>query len=138
MLPEWICSMLKLSKTGSYSVPVVQRTLDILELLYRSDSPLKMNEISRQTGTPHSTTFRILRTLVDRGYLLHDLDGRFGVESAANLTIVPRFGQDPRTSSHGVERPKSGLSADQAIEIIFALLQNVRRANPAPTSSDSL
>ena len=36
--------MLKLSKMGSYSVPVVQHTLDILELLYRNESPLKMNE----------------------------------------------------------------------------------------------
>lgn len=128
--------MLKLSKTGSYSVPVVQRTLDILELLYRSNSPLKMNEISRQTGASHSTTFRILRTLVDRGYVFHDLDGGFGANSSADLAIVPRFGHDFWTSSHRVEGTESSLSADQVIEIIVALIQNVKRPRLAPLPPD--
>lgn len=128
--------MLKLSQTGSYSVPVVQHTLDILELLYRSKSPLKMNEISRETGTAHSTTFRILRTLVDRGYVLHDLNGGFGVNSSANLTIVPRFDQDSGTSNNGLGGAKSSLSSDQVIEVIFALLKNIRRTDPRSVTPD--
>jgi len=128
-LVERMHSMLKVSKTGSYSVPVVQRTLDIFELLYRSDSPLKMNQISSQTGTAHSTTFRILRTLVDRGYIYHDLDGGFGVKSSTELTIVPRFGRDSDPSFGRTEAAKSSLSSDQAVEIIFAVLKNVRRAD---------
>ena len=128
--------MLKLSQTGSYSVPVVQHTLDILELLYRSKSPLKMNEISRETGTAHSTTFRILRTLVDRGYVFHDLNGGFGVNSSANLTIVPRFDQDSGSSTNGLGGAKSSLSSDQVIEVIFALLKNIRRTDPPSVTPD--
>lgn len=126
-------SMLKLSKTGSYSVPVVQHTLDILELLYRSDSALKMNEISNKTGTAHSTTYRILRTLADRGYIVHHIDGGFTVNVSVDQRIVPVFCNNWWTSLHRAECLEPGLSSDQVIEILFALLQNVRPGN-SPTS----
>lgn len=60
-------------------VPVLMHTLDILELLVRTDAPLKMSEISQTTGVSQTTTYRILRTLVHRGYLAQDRKGRFSV-----------------------------------------------------------
>ena len=130
--------MLKLSKMGSYSVPVVQHALDILELLYRNESPLKMNEISKQTGTAHSTTYRILRTLVGRGYVVQDLSGGFGIRVSTASRILPIFSNDGRNPFNRVEGSDSDLSADQVIEILFALLQNVKRANWGPVSPDRL
>jgi DNA-binding Lrp family transcriptional regulator len=59
--------MLRLSQTRFYVVPAVLRTLDILELLYASKSPLKTNEIAEKAGISLSSTYRILRTLVQRG-----------------------------------------------------------------------
>jgi DNA-binding PadR family transcriptional regulator len=122
--------MLRLSKTGSYAVPVVLHTLDILELLYRSEFPLRMNEIKTMTRTAHSTTYRILRTLVDRGYVSQDIDGRFGVKDSGNARIV-RILEDGRSSLHRPQESEATLSTDQLIEILLAILQNLRRANSA-------
>ena len=69
--------MLKDTKSGRYLVPVLMHLLDILELLQRTDAPLKMYEISEATGVSLTTTYRILRTLVHRGYLTQDREGRF-------------------------------------------------------------
>ena len=63
-------------------VPVLMSTLDILEFLAGTEVPLKMNEISDATGVPLSTTYRILQTLVYRGFLAHDDEGKY---SLANL-----------------------------------------------------
>jgi len=38
--------MLRVTKSRFYVVPVLMRTLDILELLCESDIPLKSNEVS--------------------------------------------------------------------------------------------
>src|SRR5580700_6372372 len=80
--------MLKLSRNRFYSVPVVMRTLDILEYLYKCESPLKTNEISDSLRVPRTTTYRILRTLVHRGYVFQDLDGRFSLNNLG-MKFVP-------------------------------------------------
>lgn len=57
-------------------------TLDILELLSTTDARLKLNEISDVTGVPLTTTYRILQTLVHRGYLAHDLAGKYSLSDS--------------------------------------------------------
>lgn len=69
--------MHQLSQRGSYTIPVVMKTIDILEHMRRSQRPLKMDCISQQTKIARSTTYRILRTLVSRGYLTHRHDGSY-------------------------------------------------------------
>ena len=56
---------------GKYSVPVVRSTFRILEELSRVEA-LGLKEIARGTGVAKSTVFRILRTLLDMGYLVRD------------------------------------------------------------------
>ena len=76
---------------------------------------LQMNEISKKTGTAHSTTFRILRTLADRGYVLHHRTGDL-VSDSRRTAIVPRFDQGFRDLQNGLGGAKSSLSSDQVIE----------------------
>ena len=128
--------MLRLSKSRSYSVPVVLRTLDILELLSESDSPLKTNEISDRARVPRSTTYRILRTLAQRGYVSQDFDGRFRFRDLGNVRIVPIRREDPSNSSQGAGKPEVNVSADQLIEMLLTLLQGLRRGNPVLFSTD--
>lgn len=52
----------KLNKSAS-------RTLDILILLSQQPRPLTISEISRELGVPKSSTFDILHTMVERGFL---------------------------------------------------------------------
>lgn len=123
--------MLRLSKSRSYSVPVVERTLDILEVLYESHCPLKMKEISSRARVSHSTTYRILRTLVQREYVFHSLDGEFSVKYLDSKKIVP-IGREDQSSALMRTAPESNLSTDQLIDILLRLLQDLRSASAGP------
>ena len=52
-----------------YIVPVAAKTLDILEAFRSPDDDLTLQEVIDKTGVAHATAFRILYTLVHRGYL---------------------------------------------------------------------
>src|SRR3546814_15521391 len=52
-------------------VRVVQRALTILECFDAEQPSLPLHEISRRIDLPKSTTFRILATLTEAGYLVH-------------------------------------------------------------------
>jgi hypothetical protein len=109
--------MLKVTKSRFYVVPILMRTLDILELLSRSGGSLKTNEISRITGISQTTTYRILRTLIHRGYVAQDLEGRFSLlnRPGMNATTEP-------ARSH-----KTDLTGEQVIEILHSVLQTMKQ-----------
>lgn len=120
--------MLRVTKNHFYVVPVLMRALDILEFLCERDSPIRMNEIATVTGVSQTTTYRILRTLVHRGYLAQDLEGRFsilrkpGVNSLIDRPIRVQSGQKERS------RPTE-LSGEEVIEVLQSVLQNLRQEN---------
>lgn len=56
-------------KTDKYWVPVVAKTIDILDC-FRSDlEELTLEQVVQRTNVPHTTAYRILHTLVCREYL---------------------------------------------------------------------
>lgn len=120
--------MLKITKSRFYVVPVLMRTLDILEFLRRTNAPLKMHEISMATKVSSTTTYRILRTLVQRGYLVQDLEGRFSIQNRPELKVNSP-GQ-ANTANH-LRLQKTDLSGDQVIEILDSVLQTLRLGNDA-------
>src|SRR6476619_5224830 len=77
--------MLKSTNNRQYLVPVLMHTLDILELLLRSDFPLKTKDISNTTGVSQTTMYKVLRTLADRGYLAQDHEGKFSLLNQSEL-----------------------------------------------------
>jgi hypothetical protein len=107
--------MLKLTRNRFYVVPVLMRTLDILEFLRASNAPLKTNEISHAT-------------LVHRGYLVQDLEGRFSIlnrpEPHAHSPRRPALGKPLRSQ-------QAGLSGDQVIQILDSVLQTLKHGNDA-------
>lgn len=80
--------MQKVTKKQSYVVPVLMRALDILELLHGSDIAIKPDEISNATGVSRTTTYRILRTFVRRGYVAQDPGGKFRFLSLPAKTVI--------------------------------------------------
>lgn len=56
-------------KTDKYWVPVVSRTLDILECFASNSELLTLEQVVQRTGIPHTTAFRVLHTLVLRNYV---------------------------------------------------------------------
>lgn len=57
-------------KSDKYWVPVVARTIDILDSFVSDSDQLTLEEIVQRTRVPHTTAYRILHTLVFRSYLL--------------------------------------------------------------------
>jgi len=50
----------------------VMKAIDILEIFLKSDSTLSLTEISKLTGLNAATTYRLVSTLLKRGYLSHN------------------------------------------------------------------
>ena len=59
--------------------PAVGPALDVLQLLARHTEPLPAAAIARDLGLPRSSTYRLLSTLAERGFVSHLREsGRFG------------------------------------------------------------
>jgi DNA-binding IscR family transcriptional regulator len=115
--------MLKISRSRHYFVPVVESTCEILELLQHSAAPLKSRQIAERTRVSHTTTYRILRTLVHRGYVQHDLSGGYALAARQGKTLLPdvvptRTNQDLRSD----KSPKD-LTTAEIVTMLSAILQ---------------
>lgn len=53
----------------TYVAPALEKGLDILELLSRSEAPLTQKEIAKELGRSVSELYRMISCLVDRGYV---------------------------------------------------------------------
>ena len=52
-----------------YLIPVLTKALDILELLQTENQPMVLETIHKRTRISKTTVYRILKTLVHRGYV---------------------------------------------------------------------
>lgn len=68
--------MQKTSK-NLYLIPVLSKALDVLELLQVDNQALTLEAIHKQTGTSKTTVYRVLKTLVHRGYIAQSQDGTY-------------------------------------------------------------
>lgn len=59
------------------NVRVVNKAFDILELLSKSESPMSLSEIVRETGISKSTVYRLLQTLYTRHYIEKDSNNNY-------------------------------------------------------------
>ncbi len=128
MQSSYQLSMLRIRKSRFYHVPVIMRTIDILEYLKSCAHPLKANEISLATKIPRSTVYRILRTLVYRGYVLQDLEGRFAVgpfstNGHANAKSAESKSQLNFTS------PKTPITIALVIDMMQRLLEHLQEGD---------
>jgi ribose transport system substrate-binding protein len=106
-----------------YVIPVLSKALDILEA-FQSDSPsMTLEEIRRHTKIPKSTVYRVIRTLIHRGYLSESSDGRY------RLAIRPkklRFGYGQMSSKlpFSVEVTRSLKEAANSLGVDLMILDN--------------
>ena len=61
----------------SYSVPAVQRTLDLIEAMATHNQELTITEANRKFKIPKSSVYAILQTLKSRGYVDKDAADRY-------------------------------------------------------------
>jgi len=62
-----------------YRAPALDKGLDILELLAATDGGLNQAEIAKRLGRSHNELYRMLNTLVRRGYVARDEGDRFSL-----------------------------------------------------------
>ena len=76
--------MTEATPTAPTESPAVGQALDILGLLARHTEPLPAARIASALGLPRSSTYRMLTTLTDRGFVSHLREsGRFALGAAA-------------------------------------------------------
>jgi ribose transport system substrate-binding protein len=60
-----------------YLIPILSKAFDVLELLQKEKQPMTLEAIFQRTHISKTTVYRILKTLVHRGYLAQSQDGRY-------------------------------------------------------------
>lgn len=91
---------MKKSAVDRYIIPVTAKTLDVLEAFRSHEEELTLQELIQRTGIAHATAFRILYTLLHRGYVTRR-DTRYRL---ATVRRRPKIGY-------------AGLSSDVAISV---------------------
>jgi IclR family KDG regulon transcriptional repressor len=59
--------------------PAVVRSLDILELFLDTPGPLTLADVISRTNYPRTSVHELANTLVARGYLIRDAEGRLSL-----------------------------------------------------------
>ncbi len=62
---------------GKLEIQSLHRALDLIETLHNSTQPLKLKELTSQTGLPKTTVYRLLRNLESRNYIHCDNNGAY-------------------------------------------------------------
>ncbi len=88
-------------KTTSYEVPATRKTVALLKCLCESEAPMSLTEIVRALGTNKNMAFRLLRTLVDEGWIIQEDGPTYRVSlQPFHYFSKPVGRMDLRTSAH--------------------------------------
>ena len=64
-----------------YLIPILSKALDVIELLEERQAPLTLEDVYQETHISKTSVYRILKTLVHRGYLAQSQNGQYRLVS---------------------------------------------------------
>ena len=64
-----------------YLIPILSKALDVLELLEQNNAPATLEDVFQKTHISKTSVYRILKTLVHRGYVAQSQDGQYRLVS---------------------------------------------------------
>jgi ribose transport system substrate-binding protein len=64
-----------------YLIPILSKALDVMELLEQHHTPLTLEDVYQRTHISKTSVYRILKTLVHRGYLAQSQNGQYRLVS---------------------------------------------------------
>jgi ribose transport system substrate-binding protein len=64
-----------------YLIPILSKALDVIEQLEQNTVPVTLEYIYQKTQISKTSVYRILKTLVHRGYVAHSQDGQYRLVS---------------------------------------------------------
>jgi len=102
-----------------YLIPVLSKALDILELLQTDNRPQALEAIHARTHISKTTVYRILKTLVHRGYLAQTQEGLYRVVSRPRKARLG-FGSQSADMpfSQDVEKSLRAAAASAGVDLL--------------------
>ena len=64
-----------------YLIPILSKALDVLEMLEEQNSSMTLEDVYQRTQISKTSVYRILKTLVHRGYVAHGESGEYRLVS---------------------------------------------------------
>jgi ribose transport system substrate-binding protein len=118
-----------------YLIPVLTKALDILELLQAEAQPMVLETIYQRTKVSKTTVYRILKTLVHRGYVSQAADRHYRYVARAKKLRFG-FGSQSAEMPFSMAVQNSLRAAAAAVGIDLVVLDNRYDANTAIQNAD--
>ncbi len=103
-----------------YLIPILSKALDVIELLEQDNSSLTLEDVYQRTNISKTSVYRILKTLVHRGYLAQKPNGEYRLVSRPRRL---RFGFAVQSAempySEAVAQSVSAAAAASGVELIM-------------------
>ena len=64
-----------------YLIPILSKSLDVIEQLEQNNTPVTLEDVYQKTQISKTSVYRILKTLVHRGYVAQSQDGQYRLVS---------------------------------------------------------
>jgi ribose transport system substrate-binding protein len=102
-----------------YLIPILSKALDVLELLEENNAPVTLEDVFQKTQISKTSVYRILKTLVHRGYVAQSQNGQYRLVSRPRRL---RFGFAAQSGelpfSIAVTQSVTAAAAASGIELI--------------------
>lgn len=103
-----------------YLIPILSKALDVLELLEQMNEPIALEDVFQRTHISKTSVYRILKTLVHRGYVAQSPSGLYRLVSRPRRL---RFGLAVQSAempfSVAVAQSVTAAAAAAGVEIIM-------------------
>lgn len=103
-----------------YLIPILSKALDVIELLEQDNAPLTLEDVYQRTNISKTSVYRILKTLVHRGYLAQTPNGQYRLVSRPRRL---RFGFAVQSAempySEAVAQSVSAAAAASGVELLM-------------------
>jgi len=120
-----------------YLIPVLTKALDVLELLQAEGRPMVLEAVHKRVGAPKTTVYRILKTLVHRGYVGQTSDREYEYIARPKKLRFGFGGQSAEMPfSQAVSASLAAAAAATGIDLV--VLDNCYDAATAVRNAESL
>jgi len=103
-----------------YLIPILSKALDVIELLENENAPLSLEDVYQRTNISKTSVYRILKTLVHRGYLAQTQSGQYRLVSRPRRL---RFGFAVQSAempfSEAVAQSVAAAAAASGVELLM-------------------
>ena len=103
-----------------YLIPILSKALDVIELLEQNQSPVSLEDVFQKTRISKTSVYRILKTLVHRGYVAQTQNGLYRLVSRPRRL---RFGFAAQSAempfSQAVVQSVTAAAAASGVELLL-------------------